>query len=139
MVCYSEQYSELFDRTRFTVEHMHDQQRMITFVALAQFVPLVLFPWSLTVSSAIFMVLLLALSAFLGWALMQRKAWGVKLTIFVQGLNVIVRIITFFANVYDASSGLDIALLLTYVVSVVFSVVLLSYIDKPEVRLLFGS
>jgi hypothetical protein len=115
------------------------QSRLITLVAVAQFVPLVLFPWPLRASSAVFIAVLVLLSALLGWALYQRKHWGITLTIFVQGINVIVRIITFFGNVYSESGGLDVALLLTYVASVALSVALLSSIDRPEIRLQFES
>lgn len=121
-------------------ETMQDSQsRTVLFVAIAQFVPLVLFPWGLSVGSAIAIVVLLALSAFLGWVLWRRKVWGVTLTIFVQGLNVVVRLITFFANVYDEVSGVNVGVLITYVVSAVLSLYFLSTIDKPEVRLLFES
>jgi hypothetical protein len=117
---------------------MHStQSRIISFVAIAQFVPLVLFPWNLSVGSAVAIAILLALSGFLGWALMRRKAWGRTLTIFVQGFNAIVRIITLFANVYQPESGLNVALLATYVASVALSIVLLSYIDRSDVQLAF--
>lgn len=115
------------------------QSRVITLVAVAQFVPLVLLPWPLRAGSAVFIAVLALLSALLGWALLRRKHWSITLTIFVQGMNVIVRIITFFANVYSESRGLDVAFLLTSVSSVVLSVVLLSAIDRSEIRLQFGS
>ena len=99
---------------------MHDSQsRVIRLVAVSQFVPLVLFPWSLSIGSAVFVVILAALCVFLGWALLQRKPWGRTLTIFVQGFNTIIRIITLFANVYRPEEGLNVALLVTYVVSIV--------------------
>jgi uncharacterized membrane protein len=113
------------------------QSRLITFVAWMQFVPLVLFPWPLRASSVVFAAILVLLSALLGWALSRRKPWSITLTIFVQGMNVIVRIITFFANVYTENEGLDIAFSLTYIASVALSVVLLSSIDRPGVRLEF--
>ena len=115
------------------------QSRTILFVAIAQFVPLVLFPWGPSVGSAVAIVVLLALSVFLGWVLLRRKAWGVTLTIFVQGLNVVVRLITLFANVFDEASGVNVGLLITYVASAALSLYLLSTIDRPEVRLLFES
>jgi hypothetical protein len=116
---------------------MERSSRFITFIAFAQFVPLVLFPWDLSVRSLIFFVILLLLSAFLGWALIQRKPWGRTLTIFVQGLNIVVRIITLFGNVYKPEVGLDAALLVTYLLAIVLSGAILSYIDRPEVQLAF--
>ena len=119
---------------------MHSlHSRVITYIALLQFVPLVLFPWGLAISTAVAVAVLALLCAFLGWALMQRKPWARTLTIFVQGLNVIVRIITLFSNVYQPEHGTNVALLVTYVLSIVLSVIILSYIDRPEVQLSFES
>jgi len=61
------------------------------------------------------------------------------LTIFTQGFNIIVRIITFFSNVYTAENGLNWVLLITYVLSIGLSWIILSYIDKPEIQLVFES
>jgi hypothetical protein len=115
------------------------QSRIIALIAVGQFLPLVLFPWSASVSSIVFIAVLLLLCAGLGWSLFQHKAWGRKLTIFVQGFNVIIRVITIFANMYRPDVGLNVPLVLAYAVSITLSVVILSYIDKSEVQLAFES
>jgi hypothetical protein len=117
----------------------HSNTRAIRIVALTQVVPLLLFPWDLSIRSLIFALVLVLLAAFLGWALIQRKAWGRLLTIFVQGMNIIVRIITLFGNVYTPETGLNLGLLVTYILSAVISGFLLSYIDRPEMQLVFES
>jgi hypothetical protein len=119
---------------------MHrSQSRIIKLVAIGQFVPLALFPWSLSIGSLVAVLVLALLCAFLGWGLMQRKPWARTLTIFVQGLNIIIRIITVFANIYTPETGLNVALALTYVASAVLSGMMLSYIDRPDMQLVFGS
>jgi hypothetical protein len=116
---------------------MDRSSRFITYISFAQFVPLVLFPWGVSIRSLVFFVILLLLTAFLGWALIERKPWGRTLTIFVQGLNIVVRIITLFGNVYGPETGLNVALLVTYLLAIVLSGGILSYIDRPEVQLAF--
>ena len=116
---------------------MERSSRFITYIAFVQFVPLVLFPWDVSIRSLVIFAILLLLSAFLGWALIQRKPWGRTLTIFVQGLNIVVRIITFFGNVYAPETGLNAALLVTYLLAIILSGGILSYIDRPEVQLAF--
>ena len=74
-----------------------------------------------------------------GVGLVTSKAWGRKLTIFVQGLNIIIRLITLFGNVYTAENGFRWAMMITYLCSMVLSWYILSYIDKPEVQLIFES
>ena len=117
----------------------HSSTRGIQIVAFAQVVPLLLFPWDLSVRSFVFIAVLILLAVFLGWALIQRKPWGRLLTIFVQGMNIIVRIITLFGNVYTPETGLNAGLLVTYLLSVIASGFLLSYIDRPEMQLVFES
>jgi hypothetical protein len=48
-----------------------------------------------------------------------------------------VRIITLWRNVYGADTGLNVGLLVTYLLSVVLSGIILSYVDRPEVQLAF--
>jgi hypothetical protein len=117
----------------------HSSARGIRIVALAQVIPLLLFPWDLSVRSFVFIAVLILLAAFLGWALLQRKPWGRLLTIFVQGMNIIVRIITLFGNVYSPETGVNVGLLVTYLLSAVVSGVLLSYVDRTEMQLVFES
>ena len=112
---------------------------MITYIAIGQILPFLLFPWTLTLQSLIFVLILAALCGFLGWALWSHKPWGRKLTIFVQGLNIVIRLITLFGNVYTSESGFKWAMMITYVCSMVLSWLILSYIDKPEVQLIFES
>lgn len=114
------------------------RSRLITLVAIGQFVALALFPWRLTVGTGVALAVLAALCVFLGWLLLGRKPWGVTLTVFVQGLNVVIRIITVFSNVYDEATGVNLPLLVTYILSSAVSLVILGYIDRPEVRLQFG-
>jgi hypothetical protein len=115
----------------------YSNTRAIRIVAFAQVVPLLLFPWDLSIRSLVFIAILMLLAVFLGWALLQCKPWGRLLTIFVQGMNIIIRIVTFFANVYSPEAGLNVGLLVTYVLSVAISGFLLSYIDRPEMQLVF--
>jgi len=104
-----------------------------------QVVPLVLFPWRLSLTSLVFVVLLILVCVFLGWALRQRRAWARTLTIFVQGFNIIIRLLTLPANVYKPDVGLNLALLITYAASIGLSLMILDYVDRPEVQLVFGS
>lgn len=117
----------------------HSSTRDIRIVAFAQVVPLLLFPWDVSVRSLVFIAILVLLSLFLGWALLQHKPWGRLLTIFVQGMNIVVRIITFFGNVYAPETGLNVGLLVTYLLSIVISGFLLVYIDRSEIQLVFES
>ncbi|MBN1937496.1 MAG: hypothetical protein JW934_22755 [Anaerolineae bacterium] len=112
---------------------------LISYIAIAQVIPFLLFPWTFSIQSIIFALFLLALSAVLGWALWAHKPWGRTLTIFTQGFNIIIRLITFFGNVYQSEQGFNWALMITYLLSIALSWLILSYVDRPEVQLIFES
>jgi hypothetical protein len=115
------------------------ENRGIRLVAFFQVIPLLLFPWGLSVGSFAAIAVLALLCGFLGWAVIRLKPWARTLTVFLQGFNIIVRIVTLFRNVYDQEAGLDLPLLVTYVLSAVLSWLVLSYVDRSEVQLAFES
>ncbi len=115
---------------------MEKQTQIITWIAWSQILPFILFPWPLSASSAILIALFVLMCAGLGWSLVHHKPWSRKLLIFTQGFNIIVRLITFWANVYSAQA-LNWPILITYVLSVAASWLILTYIDRPEVQLVF--
>lgn len=114
-------------------------QKAISYIAFVQVIPFLLFPWSFSLASFVFILVLIGVSAFLGWSLWMHKSWGRKLTIFTQGFNIIIRLITFFPNVYRPERGVNWGLLVTYLLSAVMSWFILSFIDKPEIQLIFES
>jgi hypothetical protein len=83
-----------------------------------------------------------AVFAGLGWALLTFRPVGRTLTIFVQGFNILVRtLITLAKTVPSKTAGTpaDRQLLVTSLVAIVLSVLILLYVDQPEMQLLFES
>ncbi|NLD43249.1 MAG: hypothetical protein GX657_07130 [Chloroflexi bacterium] len=76
-----------------------------------------------------------ALFGLLGVALYRLRAWGRLATIFVQGLNIIVRLLVLLGNVAPAQGGLDVWLLGLSLVSMALSALILIQIDKPEIQM----
>jgi hypothetical protein len=105
-------------------------------VAVLQFIPLlVLPPATLRGVGPVLAVILVALFALLGVSLVRRRAWSSTASIFIQGFNILIRILVSVSQgVKDGK--LDPWLLGTSALSIILSAVILYYIDQPDVQVL---
>jgi len=114
---------------------------LITIIAFVQIIPILLLPPKLLLSvNRLFLVPPLVIFAVLSWALLTWRSAGRTMTIFVQGFNIIVRLlITMSKTVPSKAPGtpVDVPLLVTSVLSIILSVLILFYVDQPEMQLLF--
>ena len=112
---------------------------LIVVAALQFLAPLCLPPRMLAGISPVVWLLAAALFVLLGVALLRRRAWARLATIFVQGFNILVRLLILMPNVATRSSAgkvtLDAPLLITFVISMLLSAVVLYYVDLPEVQM----
>lgn len=73
----------------------------------------------------------------LGYFLMKGRAWALKMSIFVQGLNVIVRIMMGIAHAARPESqggGFDVALIITSLLGIIVSAWFLFRLDQPDIK-----
>ena len=107
-------------------------------IAIMQFVaPLLLPPSFYAGISLPLWIIIAAVFALLGVNLLRLKGWSRTATIFVQGFSIIVRLLTLVSNVVPADAGqVDLALLITSLLSMGLSAVILFYVDQPDVQLL---
>jgi len=110
-------------------------------VAILQFIaPLFLPPQMLKSISPVLWGLVVALFALLGLSLLRRRAWARLATIFVQGFNILVRLLILLNNVTSEGLGgavqVNVWLLSTFMVSMMLSAIILYYIDLPDVQML---
>jgi hypothetical protein len=114
---------------------------LITVIALLQIVPVVLLPPKmLRATNPLFLLPALILFGLLAWALLTWRPAGRTMTIFVQGFNIIVRALVTMSHVVPskvAGTPADLPLLITFLVSIAISVLILFYVDQPEMQLLF--
>lgn len=116
---------------------------LITIIAVLQVVAILIVPPSLLRSvSWVFLLVLVPVFGLMAWALLTLRPLGRTLTIFLQGMNIIVRVLITLAKVVPSKAPgtpADVPLLVSSLVSVVLSSLILFYIDQPEVQLLFES
>lgn len=108
-------------------------------VAILQFLgPLTLPPQMIGSIGPVFWLIIGALFALLGFNLLRRKAWSRVATIFVQGFNIIVRILILPANVVqggEIGGPFNTALVISCVLSIMISGIILYYVDQPDIQM----
>lgn len=112
--------------------------RGLIIVALFQWVPpLLLPPQTLRTINPIIWGVVAALFALLGVSLLRRQAWSRLASIFLQGFNIIVRVLVTLSHaVVGGKPGgpVDYWFVGTTVVSIILSAVVLLYIDRPDIQ-----
>ena len=116
---------------------------LLTAIAVLQVIAILLMPPKVYSSvNLLYWLIPLALFALVAWAIMTLRPLGRTLTIFLQGINIIVRVLITMAGVVPSKvigTPANVPLLATSVVSVVLSTLILFYVDQPEMQLLFES
>ncbi len=113
---------------------MTKAEKLIWAITVTQFIPTLLFPPAVLVTAKITVLALpLVLFAFLGWGLVRRRPWALTLSIFVQGFNVIIRVLMLLPRVVT-NGRLDVAWLVFSILAVALSLVFLFLLEKPEVQ-----
>ncbi len=116
---------------------------LITIIALVQIIPIVLLPPSLYQSlTPLLLAVPLVMFAVLAWALLTLRPVGRTLTVFVQGSNIIVRILITLARAVPSKkpgTPADLPLVVTSLLAIAISTVILYYVDRTDTQLLFES
>ncbi len=119
------------------------KSRIVTIVAILQFIPPLILPPSALASPSlatiVLIAIMLALFGVLAWGLLTYRGWARVLTVFVQGFNVIARLLILFPNAVSHAGQVDIGFIITSVISILLSTALLYIIDKPGIEVIFQS
>lgn len=107
-------------------------------VAILQFVPPLVLPLSTLKSiSPVIWGCIVALFALLGVSLLRRRSWSRIASIFLQGFNILVRVLSAMGHVLQGGkvgAPVDVWLVSTTLVSIALSVLILYYIDLPDIQ-----
>ena len=110
----------------------------VTLVAILQFIPALMLPPTMLLSiNPVLLIVPFAFFAFLAWAMLTLKRWSITLCVFVQGLNVIARLLIMFPQAVG-EGGADWPFVITSLVGIVLSSVILYVIDQPKVEVAFA-
>lgn len=111
----------------------------LTLIALLQVIAVLVLPPSLLRGIGVPIAIALAVVfGLLGFSLLRLRDWARVATVFVQGFNIIVRLLTLMSNVVPkgAEGQVDMGLLVTSLVSMFLSGCVLYLIEKPDIELI---
>jgi uncharacterized membrane protein (DUF2068 family) len=113
-------------------------KRFLLPIILLQFIPIVLFPLETLQSGITVVGVVILLFALLGYGLWRGRTWGLYMSIFIQGLNIIIRIMMFFPHVVSEQGVWDITYLVINIVAMSLSGWFLLRLDRPDVHSIIG-
>jgi hypothetical protein len=114
---------------------MSPQQKKILPIIVLQIIPLLLFPFNFLVSGWWAILFMIVIFVLLGIALLRGKLWALTMSIFLQGINAVIRIMMFFPNAQNIADGsLNWPFVITSTLSIILSIWFLLRLDKPDIR-----
>jgi len=112
----------------------------LVIISVLQFIPILIVPPALlkgfNVATGAAIVVVFGL---LGLNLLRRRSWARVATVFVQGVNVIVRLLVLVGHAVvpgETGSVLDVAMIVSMVLSMLVSAVVLYYVDLPDIQVI---
>jgi hypothetical protein len=113
---------------------MQNSKRILLFFVLPALAPLLYPPDWLGGQVWIGFALAVLLFVALGFALMRGRSTALTLSIFLQGLNVIIRLMMFFPHAAPSLGVLDIPFIIASLLSIGLSMYILLRLDQVDVR-----
>jgi hypothetical protein len=101
---------------------------------LLQPLPLLLFPPALLADALPLIAIVVAVMWGLSWMVWRKRAWALTLSIFIQGLNVIIRVMMLLSNAVSASGDVNLGFIVTSVLAIVLSWLFLLRLDNQDLR-----
>jgi hypothetical protein len=101
---------------------------------LLQPLPLLLFPPALLAEAVPLIAITVAVMWGLSWMVWRRRAWALTLSIFIQGLNVIIRLMMLLPNAISSSGTFDLGFIVTSVLAIILSWLFLYRLDNQDLR-----
>jgi hypothetical protein len=101
---------------------------------LLQPLPLLLYPPALLAGALPLIAIAVAVMWGLSWMVWRKRTWALTLSIFIQGLNVIIRVMMLLSNAVSASGDVNLGFIVTSVLAIVLSWLFLLRLDNQDLR-----
>jgi hypothetical protein len=114
---------------------MNPRQKKILPIIVLQILPLIMFPPSLLASGWLGILILAIVFVLLGIALIRGKLWALSMSLFLQGINIVVRMMMFLPNSQMVATGaVNWEFVITSTLAIGLSLFFLLRLDQPDIR-----
>ncbi len=113
---------------------MSKTTRILLFFVLP-ILAMLLYPPKTLIDSIAVLIVAVALFIGLGYFLWQGRSLALTFSIFMQGINVIVRLMTFFSNSFSKEGAVNPIYPITCLAGMILSIWLLLRLDRQDVRM----
>lgn len=110
------------------------KKRFILPIIFLQFLPIILYPLEILQSGFIAIGGVFLLFLFLGYGIWRGRIWGLVMSIFLQGFNIVIRMMMFFAHAVSEEGVWDITYASISLLAMIISGWFLIRLDKPDVH-----
>ena len=113
---------------------MSTTKRFLLFILLPV-IALLSYPPSLIGGGILLIAIMAALFVLLGWALWTGRNAALTFSIFLHGINVVVRTMMFFSQAIPKDAPANIPFIITSIIGIALSMYLLLRLDMSDVRI----
>jgi hypothetical protein len=107
--------------------------KKILLIIVLQIIPLLLFPPAMLASGWAAILVMVVIYIGLGYFLVKGRIWALSMSIFLQGLNIVVRIMMLFPNSIRIGV-MDWPYIITSLAAIILSGWFLLRLDRPDIR-----
>ncbi len=113
------------------------QKKFLLPIILLQIFPILIFPLKTITAALPIFGFVAFIFALLGYGIWRGRSWALSMSIFIQGFNIITRMMMFFPHAIRTpvnGGGWDISYLILATLSMGISAWFMLRLDKPDVR-----
>jgi hypothetical protein len=113
------------------------KQLKLALIFFLQFIPIILYPPATLKGGLVVILVVVAGMLAMSYFLLRGRSWALKMSIFLQGFNVIIRLMMGFAHAMkpeNLGGGADVPLIITSILGIIISAWFLLRLDQPDVH-----
>jgi hypothetical protein len=110
------------------------EKRKFLPIFVLQFIPIILYPLNLFGGGFAIVGFVGLLFFLLGYGIWRGRIWGLVMSVFIQGLNIVIRMMMFFPHSQMADGSLDFPWIITNLVAIILSGWFLLRLERPDIR-----
>jgi hypothetical protein len=109
----------------------------LALIYFLQFIPIIIYPPSTLQGGLVVILVVVAGMLAMSYFLLRGRSWALKMSIFLQGFNIIIRLMMGISHAVRAENlggGVDGAVIITSILAIIISGYFMLRLDMPDVQ-----